>query len=81
MAAHDPAGLGGHARAQGVAFEDEDVGFTAFSELVGDGKSFETAADDQEAGGVRHVKILVVSSGSDGRLALAICFPVGVTVI
>ncbi len=58
MAPHDAARFTGHARAEGVALEDEDVGFAAVGEGVGDGQAFEAAADDQKLGRVRHLRIL-----------------------
>src|SRR5262245_42550716 len=70
MAAHDAAGLAGHARADGTAFGDNDVRHTTLRQCPRRGGTLDTAADDHDIRGAHHCPG-IQSVPASGTLAIA----------
>ena len=71
VAAHDAAGLSGHAGADGIAFGDHDVGDAALRQRPGRGGAFDAAADDHHIRGTHRPGIQSVPASGTRAIAAA----------
>src|ERR1700682_2673090 len=72
MAPDDAAGLAGHPRCDGIAFDHNDIRDTALAERPGSGRALDAAADDDDVcGGHRCPGIQSVPASGTRAIAAA----------